>query len=55
MAKITVTKALTNYFNVPPRKVTSQEWLKELRALSPEEKLELAQGVVALTGDELSV
>ena len=53
MAKTTVTKALTGYFNVEPRKVPAQEWLKELKALSSEEKRELAMGVVAITGDEL--
>ena len=54
MAKTTITKALTGYFNVEPRKVTAQEWLKELRALTPDEKQSLAEGVVAITGDELS-
>lgn len=54
MATVTITKALSNYFNVEPRKVPAQEWLKELRALTPAEKLNLAEGVVAITGDTLS-
>lgn len=54
MATVTVTKALTGYFNVPPRKVTAQEWLQELKALSTAEKRELAEGVVAITGDTLT-
>lgn len=53
MAEITVTKALTGYFNQEPRKVPAQEWLKELKALSPAEKTELAQGVAAITGDTI--
>jgi hypothetical protein len=53
MAKITVTKALSNFFNQGEGKVPASDFLKELRALSPEEKLDLAQGVCAVTGDEL--
>lgn len=55
MAKITVTKALNNYFNVGDGKVAPTKFLNELKALSTEEKRELAEGVCAITGDELSV
>ena len=54
MAAVTVTKALSGFFNVEPRKVPAQEWLKELKALSPDEKRELAEAVCAFTGDTLS-
>ena len=55
MAKVTVTKALSNYFNVDAGKRGPSEFLKELKALSTEEKRELAEGVVAITGDELQL
>jgi hypothetical protein len=51
--KVTVTKALSSYFNDGPGKRKPTEFLQELRALAVEEKLELAKGVVAITGDEL--
>jgi len=54
MAKTTVTKALSNYFNTGEGKRSASDFLKELRDLTPAEKLELAQGVVEITGDELS-
>lgn len=53
MAKVTVTKALTLYFNVDEGKRPARVWLEELKALSDAEKHELAEGVVALTGDTL--
>lgn len=53
MEKVTIVKALTGYFNVPPVKLPASGWVAELRKLSAEEKLELAQGVCAVTGDEL--
>lgn len=52
--KTTITKALTGYFNQGDGKRPAQEWLKELKALSADEKRELAQGVCDITGDELS-
>jgi hypothetical protein len=54
MAQVTVTKALSGYFNVEPRKVPAQEWLKELKALTPDEKRELAEAVCKATGDTLA-
>lgn len=55
MAKITVLKALTGYFNEGDGKRPLMEWKSEVTALSAEERLELARGVVAITGDELIV
>lgn len=54
MAKVTVLKALTGYFNVGDGKRSMAEWQGELKALTAEEKRELAEGVCAVTGDELS-
>lgn len=53
MATISVTKALTNFFNVDPVKLPAKEWVAELRKLTPDDKAELAQGVCAITGDTL--
>jgi hypothetical protein len=53
MAAKTATGILTNYFNTGPNKKTAQQWLAELKELSPEEKLELAQGVCVITGDTI--
>lgn len=38
-----------------PVKRPTQDWVKELKALSPAEKLELARGVCAITGDTLTM
>lgn len=54
MATITVTKALSNYFNVGEGKRPAQEFLKELRDLTVDEKRELAAGVCEITGDTLA-
>lgn len=53
-ATVTITKALTNYFNVDGAKLKASDWLAELKKLTPAEKLELATLVVAETGDTLS-
>jgi hypothetical protein len=53
MAETTVTKALNAYFNEGDGKRSAGDFLKELKALSPEEKRELAEGVCAITGDTL--
>lgn len=53
MAKISTTKALTGYFNAGDGKRAAKVWLEELKALTVEEKRELALGICALTGDEL--
>lgn len=49
----TVTKALNGYFNEGAGKVSPSKFLEELKALTTEEKRELAQGVCAITGDTL--
>jgi hypothetical protein len=51
--KTTVTKALNSYFNEGAGKRSAGDFLKELKALTTEEKRELAEGVVAITGDTL--
>jgi len=53
MAATTVIKALTNFFNVGDGKRPSKNWLAELKAMSVDEKRELAEMVVAETGDAL--
>lgn len=55
MAEVTVLKALTNYFNVDEGKRSLPQWRDEMAALKPEEKRELAEGVVAITGDKLLI
>ncbi len=55
MAQVTVTKALTAFFNQEPRKVPAKEWLNELKAFeSDDEKRKLAQEVCDFTGDTLA-
>lgn len=53
MAAVTIIKALTNYFNVGEAKLPAKEWLAELKKFTPGEKRELAELVVAETGDTL--
>lgn len=53
MAKTTVTKALTGFFNTGDGKRQASEWLKELKALTDAEKLALAEQICAVTGDTL--
>jgi len=53
MAAVSVTKALTGYFNVGDGKRPSKDWLGELKALTLAEKREIAELVVAETGDML--
>jgi hypothetical protein len=48
-----VVSILTAYFNSGEGKRTNTQWLAELRALSTEEKQELAEGVCAITGDTI--
>jgi hypothetical protein len=47
---VTVTQALANYFNEGDAKRSPREFLTELKALEPSEKLELARGVCFVTG-----
>jgi hypothetical protein len=49
----TVTSILAGYFNVDDGKRPLREFQGELKALTTEEKLELAQGVCAITGDAI--
>lgn len=53
MATKTVIAILTGYFNTGEGKRPSAEWLTEVKALTPEEKRELAQGVCDITGDTI--
>lgn len=55
MATVTITKALTNYFNTGAGKVESKAWIAELKALTPDEKVELATLITEETGDKLSL
>lgn len=54
MATVTVTKALNSYFNSGDGKRPAQDFLRELRELSTEEKLALAQEIVKVNGDTLA-
>lgn len=53
MAVKTAIALLTNYFNTGDGKRSVAQWRDELRALSTEERDELARGVCAITGDTL--
>lgn len=53
MAAKTILKTLTDYFNTGDGKRDLKTWGAEVRALSDAEKLELAEGVCAITGDTL--
>lgn len=53
MAKTTVTKCLTAYFNTGDGKRPAKDWLEELKKFTPEEKQKLAEEVCAVTGDTL--
>lgn len=54
MAAKGTTSILAGYFNQGDGKRPLPDFRDELKALSPEEKVELAQGVCAITGDTLS-
>lgn len=54
MPQTTVIKALAGYFNQGEGKKSLMEFQKEIKALSPDEKQKLAEGVVAITGDSLA-
>lgn len=55
MAEVTVLKALANYFNQGDGKRSLREFQAEIKAMTDAEKLDLARGVVAITGDTLKV
>jgi hypothetical protein len=54
MAQTTTLKALTGYFNTGENKKPLKDFAAELKALTDDEKRELALGVVAVTGDTLA-
>lgn len=54
MAVKSILKTLTDYFNVGDGKRPLKEWSEEIKALSPDEKKELAEGVCLITGDTFS-
>lgn len=51
MAKVTVIKAISDYYGV--KGGGTRVTMEEMKALTPAAKLELATGIVAITGDEL--
>ncbi len=54
MAQTTVLKAIAGYFNSDPStKKPLREFTEEVKALTPEEKRELAELIVKVTGDTL--
>lgn len=53
MAEITPLKALTTYFNSGPNKKPLAEFSAELKALSADEKAELATLAAAAMGDTI--
>ncbi len=54
MAQTTVLKALAGYFNVGDGKKSLKDFAAEVKELTDDEKRELAEGVVAVTGDTLA-
>lgn len=50
----TALKLLTDYFNVGDGKRPLKDWAAEIKALSPEEKHDLAKGITAITGEQLA-
>lgn len=53
MAEMTSIKILANYFNTGDGKRPLKDFGQELKALTEEEKNDLALGVCAITGDTL--
>jgi hypothetical protein len=54
MAAKKITAILSGYFNTGEGKRGASEFLAELKALSADEKRELAEGVCAITGDTIA-
>lgn len=54
MAQTTVLKALAGYYNVGEGKKSLRDFSAEIKELTDAEKRELAEGVVAITGDTLA-
>ena len=53
MAQTTTIKAIAGYFNSGTDKQPLREFTNEIKALSDTEKWDLAEGIVAVTGDTL--
>ena len=53
MAQTTMLKALAGYFNTGDGKKSLRDFTVEIKALSDTEKWDMAEGVVAITGDTL--
>lgn len=53
MAELTALKLLANYFNEGDGKRPLKAFAEEIKALSDDEKTELALGVCEITGDTL--
>lgn len=53
MDTITTLKALTDYFNQGDGKRPMKAWAEEVKALTPEEKAELAAGAAEALGKTL--
>lgn len=53
MAIKTISQLISGYFNTGEGKRPASEFLQELKALSVEEKRELAEGICAITGDTI--
>lgn len=54
MAAKGIPTILSSYFNQGDGKRPLKEFAEEMKALTPEEKMELAQGVCAITGDTVA-
>lgn len=54
MAAKSMLKVLTEYFNEGEGKRSMKAWADEVKALSPDEKRSLAEGVCAITGDTIA-
>jgi hypothetical protein len=54
MAAKKVTAILAGYFNEGEGKRAPSDFLQELKALTADEKRELAEGVCAITGDTIA-
>lgn len=54
VAQVTMLKAIAGYFNQGEGKRPLREFQDELKALTDADKRELAEGVIAITGDTLT-
>lgn len=51
MSVKTPVNLITNYYNSGENKLPATQWVAELKKLTPEDKMELAAGIAAITGD----